>query len=110
MPNNHLSGNYDPKAWVHAFEQMDPKIRRWAFISAKMAEKHKTFSDISRPNGRPTSWFISAAAQGKENMTERVVKALEVELDIDLTPFLSVEEARKCGKRIMPVEPREEAV
>lgn len=95
MPDNTIKAHVDPEAWMRAFEAMPPKLRRWAFISAKMAEKKKNFSDIARPNGRPSAWFISACAQGDRPMTARVIKALEAELSIDLSPFVSPDEARK---------------
>lgn len=95
MANNNMATNHTPEAWMRAFDGMVPKMRRWAFIAAKMAEKKKSFSDVARPNGRPSAWFISSCAQGNRAMTARVVKALEVELDIDLSPFLSHEESKK---------------
>lgn len=95
MTDNTIKGGADPRAWVEVFEALTPKQRRWAFIAAKMAEKKKSFSDIARPNGRPSAWFISSCAQGDRLMTARVVKALEAELSIDLAPFLSPEETRK---------------
>ena len=95
MTDNTIKAKVDPEAWTRAFEAMLPKFRRWAFISAKMAEKKKNFSDIARPNGRPSAWFISACAQGDRPMTARVIKALEAELSVDLSPFVSPDEARK---------------
>ena len=95
MTDNTIKAHVDPEAWMRAFEAMTPKMRRWAFISAKMAEKKKSFSDIARPNGRPSAWFISSCAQGDRAMTPRVITALEAELSIDLSPFVLPGEARK---------------
>lgn len=95
MTDNIIKAHVDPEAWMRAFEAMTPKLRRWAFISAKMAEKKKNFSDIARPNGRPSAWFISSCAQGDRPMTARVIKALEAELSIDLSPFTLPGEARR---------------
>lgn len=95
MTDNTIKAYADNEAWMRAFEAMTPRLRRWAFIASKMAERGKNFSDIARPNGRPSAWFISACAQGSKPMTARVAKALETELSIDLAPFLSPEEGRK---------------
>lgn len=106
MTDNTIKAHVDPEAWMRAFEAMPPKLRRWAFISAKMAERGKSFSDIARPNGRPSAWFISACAQGNRAMTARVIKALEAELNVDLSPFISPDEARKKE----PVSVKEEQI
>jgi hypothetical protein len=95
--SNKLPSNIDPTAWIEAFEKMSPLCRRWAFIAAKMAEKNKTFAEIASPEGI-TGWYVGASAQGRTALTPRVVKALEKGLDIDLSPFLSPDEAAKVRR------------
>lgn len=94
MKNNKITGGVDPQTWVTVFEQMTPAQRRWAFISAKMAEHHQTFAAIAKRH-RVTAWYLGAAAQGKAPLSPKAVKALEDSLSIDLSPFLSPVEARK---------------
>lgn len=97
MPNNTIKGGVDPLAWIKAFEEMTPLMRRWAFIAAKMAEKEKDFNDMAAAEGI-TGWYVGAAAQGRTALTPRVIKALEKGLDIDLSPFLSPDEAAKVRR------------
>ena len=96
MTDNTIKAAIDPRAWVEAFEAMTPKQRRWAFISAKMAEHKQTFTSMATRH-RMTGWYLGACAQGKGNLTPKAIKALETSLNIDLRPFLSPEEARKLG-------------
>ncbi len=94
----------DPKIWLHVFEDMEPKIRRWAFIAAKMAEHQQTFKAIGTRH-RISSWYIGAASQGRAPMTPRIISALEKDLRIDLGPFLSPNELAKSKR-----EKNEEAI
>lgn len=100
---NQLPAGISREAWISAFELMTPKARRWAFIAAKMAEKKKNFSDMAKRH-RMSTWYLSAAAQGKPgyNMTQRIVDALESDLGIDLAPFVSPDEARKLNHKEEP--------
>ena len=103
MTDNTIKGGVDPRAWVEAFEAMTPKQRRWAFIAAKMAEHKQTFSGMATRH-RMTGWYLGSGAQGKGNLTPKMVLALESDLKIDLRPFLSPDEARKLGKMEMKEE------
>ena len=94
---NQIKAAADPKIWLRVFEDMEPRIRRWAFIAAKMAEHQQTFKAIGTRH-RLSSWYIGAAAQGRENMTPRIIHALEKDLRIDLGPFLSPDEVYKTKK------------
>ena len=98
MSDNTIKGGVDPLAWIKVFEEMTPLMRRWAFISAKMAEKKKDFKDIGAEAGI-TGWYVGAAAQGRTALTPSVISALEKSLDIDLSPFLSPDEAAKVRRK-----------
>ena len=105
MTDNKIKAHVDPEAWMRAFEGMTPRLRRWAFIAAKMAEHKQTFTGMAKRH-RMTGWYLGACAQGKGNLTPKAVKALEADLKICLLPFLSPEELRKLGRQ----EPKEEAI
>lgn len=96
---NQIKAAVDPKAWVQAFENMTPEQRRWAFISVKMAEHHKTFADMGRRH-RVTGWYVSECAQGLNGsrLTPKMKRILESELKIDLEPFMSPLEAWNVDK------------
>ena len=98
MADNSIKGGVDPLAWIKVFEDMTPLMRRWAFISAKMSEKSKDFNEIGAEAGR-TGWYVGAAAQGRTALTPSVISALEKSLDIDLSPFLSPDEAAKVRRK-----------
>ena len=95
MTENIIKAGIDPRAWAEAFEAMEPKIRRWAFLAAKMAEHGQTFSGMAKRH-RTSTWYLAAAAHGKQAMTRRAVLAFETSLKVNLDPFLNPEEARKC--------------
>ena len=97
MERNKIAGSVDPLAWAAAFEVMEPKIRRWAFIAAKMAERRQTFAAMAKRHGMST-WYLAACAHGKYPMTTRAIKALESDLSMSLSPFLSEGEIFKCKK------------
>lgn len=103
MTENLIKGGIDPKAWMLAFEAMTPVQRRWAFIAAKMAEHKQTFTSMAKRH-RLTAWYLGACAQGKYNMAPSAIKALEADLKIDLSPFLSPAEARKAQRAQMRME------
>ena len=105
MTDNTIKGGADPRAWVEVFEALTPKQRRWAFISAKMAEHKQTFTSMATRH-RMTGWYLGACAQGKGNLTPKAIRALESDLKIDLRPFLSPDETRKLGN----AKPMEEAI
>ena len=96
--SNKLPSNIDSYKWVEVFEGMTPLMRRWAFIAAKMSEQHKDFNEIGAEAGI-TGWYVGAASQGRTALTPRVIKALEKGLDIDLSPFLSPDEAAKVRRQ-----------
>jgi hypothetical protein len=98
----------DPVIWAKVFEDMPPLIRRWAFIAAKMAEHKMTFSAMATRH-RLTGTYISNCAQGKVPMSPRVVTALESDLKIDLTPFLTPTEIWK-NRRVKKFMPKEEEI
>lgn len=115
---NTLKGGIDRTVWMAVFEDMTPVQRRWAFIAVKMAEYHKTFKDIAKRH-RMGAGYLSECAQGVikngnvRNLTAGMKSALESELKIDLTPFLSPAEAWKMmAKKNMAraVKPKEEAI
>lgn len=97
MTDNLIKGGADPQAWIAAFEVMTPIQRRWAFIAAKMSEHKQTFTSMAKRH-RLTGWYLGACAQGKYNMAPSAVKALEADLHVDLSPFLSPVELRKCQR------------
>jgi hypothetical protein len=101
--DNVIKGGADPKAWMAAFELMTPVQRRWAFIAAKMAEHKQTFTSMATRH-RLTAWYLGACAQGKFNMAPSAVKALESDLHVDLSPFLSPTELRKAQRAQMRME------
>ena len=97
MVNNDINGGIDKSVWMAVFEGMTPIQRRWAFISVKMAERRKTFKDMAKRHGQMGAWYMSECAQGLNGrkITSKIKHALEVELGIDLDPFLSPEETWK---------------
>lgn len=115
MPQNEIKGGVDKAVWFRVFEDMTPVQRRWAFVSVKMAERHKTFKDMAKRH-RMTAWYMSECCQGlnDRSLTPKIKKALESELDVDLTPFMSPLEAwnmdkdRNLKKGLS--KPREEAI
>ena len=95
--SNDIKGGMNKTVWMKVFEDMSPVQRRWAFISVKMAERHKTFKDMAKRHGQMGAWYMSECAQGLNGrkLNGKIKHALEVELGIDLGPFLSPEEAWK---------------
>ncbi len=95
---NEIKGGIDKTAWVKVFEDMTPVQRRWAFVSVKMAEHGKTFKGIATTH-RLGAGYLAECCQGitkngsERKLTPQMKSALESELKIDLTPFLSEIEA-----------------
>lgn len=119
--SNELKGGIDKMVWMRVFEEMTPVQRRWAFISVKMAEYQKTFKDIARRH-RLGAGYLAECVQGViknghvRNLTNKMKNALESELKIDLTYFLSPAESWKimAKKNMAWVKskqaPKEEAI
>lgn len=84
--------------WIAAFEGLTVALRRWAFVSAKMAEHGKTFKGIATKH-RLGHGYLAECCQGaikggsERKLTAKMKSALEIELKIDLSPFLTEREA-----------------
>ena len=97
---NQIKAAINKDIWLKVFEDMTPVQRRWAFVSVKMAERQKTFKDMAKRH-RLGAGYLAECVQGvvkngtTRRLTSQMKNALEVELAIDLGPFLSPEEAWK---------------
>ncbi len=89
---------YDLAVVSTVLENMTPTQRREWFVKMKMSERTKSFEDIATRH-HFTRARLSDAVNGKSPWSPRVIKALQDDLAVDLTPFLTEKEAaRYCAK------------
>ncbi|MFA7662862.1 MAG: hypothetical protein WCX88_03005 [Patescibacteria group bacterium] len=89
--------NYDVAVVCKILDGMSLHQRREWIVKARMAERRKNFEDIARRH-RFTAWLLAKAVHGKANWSPRIVKALQSDLALDLTAFLTEKEAAKYQK------------
>lgn len=104
MADNKLRVAMDMAILSGILDGMTPMQRREWFILIKIAEKKKTFHEMARRH-RMSNWYLSASVHGKYPMSAKVVKTLEDELNVDMTPFLNAAEMKRCKfKSVVPEE------
>jgi hypothetical protein len=88
---------YDLQVISEVLEGMTPSQRREWFVKIKMAEHQKTYRDIATRH-RFSAWLLASAVNGQATWTPRIVNALQSDLAVDLTPFLTEREAAKLAR------------
>lgn len=94
MPN--LEG-VDIGMALTALSSMTRKQRREWFCKARMSAMGLTFRAMAKKH-RVSAFLLSGAVSGKHTWSPRVIKCLEAELKIDLSPFFNDGESRDQKK------------
>lgn len=81
------------------FQALELTRLRRAYIEAHMSERGKTYREIAARH-RMSAWYLAAAVIGKQPMARKHVAALEADLDIKLTAWLTPEETTKINKHL----------
>ena len=107
MTNEINAPGMDRQILAKVLEGMRPEqVREW-FIKYKMAERRKSYRDMASRH-RVSAWYLAASVSGKYPFSQKVVKTLEAELIIDLTPFLNHAEAARCCRKGLKAKPAAE--
>ena len=69
------------------FCELTPRLRREAYVFARMKQRGTNFSKIAKDNGLG-SWYLSACTRGVFKLSRECRHALEKDLEIDLEPFM----------------------
>jgi len=85
---------YDLIVTQQVLEGMPPVQRREWFVKMKMSERIKSFDEIASRH-HLTRQALSCAVGGQRGWSPRIIKALQDDLAVDLTPFLTEKEAVK---------------
>lgn len=69
-------------------EGMPIPEQRQVFIMVWMVRRKKTFREIARKH-RISAWYLSGAVAGRFPWSKKHIAALEAELDVDLSEFIT---------------------
>jgi hypothetical protein len=89
--------NYDLKIVGRILDGMTLKQRRETIVKLCMSERRKNFEEIAHRH-HFTTWLLAKAVHGQANWSPRIIKALQADLDLDLRPFLTPQEAAKFAR------------
>lgn len=92
-----MLNHYDLKMLSKILDGMTLLQRREAIVKLAMSARRKNFEDIARRH-RFTTWLLAKAVHGRANWSPRIVRALQADLDLDLVPFLTPQEAAKLAR------------
>ena len=69
------------------------ELRSW-IVKMRMVERSQHFNGMAKRH-KLTTWHLAAAVNGKANWSPRIIKTLQDDLKMDLTPLLTKQEASK---------------
>lgn len=87
----------DLRALQLVLEGFTPHQRREWYIKANMSAKGLSYHALGAKY-KIIPWFISAQVVGKYSLSPRLARAFEVELGVDMLPFLSFREQTRYFK------------
>jgi len=94
---NEIKGGRGLTILAQTIEALTPQQRREWFVKIKLAEHGKNFTDIATKH-RLGHGYLASAVSGKYGWSRKIVRALEADLKIDLSPYLTLEEGQKISQ------------